>query len=248
MIRLLLRDACEHLQRTELTYLGLPAEEALDLKLLSPFIQNAICVDDRLKVLEETQRSIASLPLRVRRFKHGKMWQYLRDKYPSEPLVADITFLDFYGGGIVNDDPFAVEIAGLRSYFAKQALHSNKAFVLAWTYMPRDKGKQIYIDVCEKFVQRAELEFLRRSSSLWLRSIVVRYLLRQSLLEHEMSCKIFHHAVYKKTMNAIIVLFSKGYDKQCRISLGDPDSLLREPVFIYEPKRVIPKIVPFPIS
>src|SRR6266566_6358015 len=111
-VRLLLLDACRHLQRGKLTYLGLPAEEALDIRALEPVLENAICVDERKAVLDEGRLSIASIPLRARRFVLSRMWQYLRDRYPSEDLAADVTFLDFYGGGLVNDDPFALELAG----------------------------------------------------------------------------------------------------------------------------------------
>jgi hypothetical protein len=246
-IRLLLKDACDRLQRGGLTYLGLPAEGALDIKILGPVLENAICVDEREKVLEETRRSIASLPLRIRRFERGKMWQYLRDRYPAEPLAADITFLDFYGGGLVKDDPYAQEIAGLRSYFAKHATHLNKTFVLAWTYMPRDKGKQLYVQACEKIIPTKELALLKNSDGLWARSITVRLLLRQSLLEHGMTGKIFHHAVYKKTMNTVILLYSKGRDKQSKVSLEDPTSLLKAPICVYEPKSPVPRMAPFPI-
>lgn len=69
-IRLLLLDAAERLQRRKLTYLGLPAEEALDIKALSPVLENVICVADKKATLEETKRSIAPIPLRVRRFEH----------------------------------------------------------------------------------------------------------------------------------------------------------------------------------
>jgi hypothetical protein len=246
-IRFLLRDACECLQRGSLTYLGLPAEDALDIKVLGPILENVICVDEKDKVLDETRRSIASLPLHVRRFEQAKMWQYLRDRYPAEPLVGDITFLDFYGGGLVKDDPYAQEIAGLRSYFAKHATHPNKTFVLAWTYMPRDKGKQHYVQACEKIIPEKDLALLKNRDGVWARSIAVRLLLRQSLLEHGMNGSIFQHAVYKKTMNTLILLYSKGRDRQCRLSLDEPPSLLKAPVCVYEPKMPVPQIVPFPL-
>src|SRR5262245_28306550 len=120
-IRLLLKDACQRLQRKGLTYLGLPAEEALDIKVLSPMLENAICVADRESTLQETRRSIGGIPLKQKKLICSDMWEYLHTSYPQEPLVADVTYLDFYGGGIQKSNPFAEEIQGLRSYFAKHA-------------------------------------------------------------------------------------------------------------------------------
>src|SRR5579871_6058384 len=175
-IRLLLRDACERLQRGGLTYLGLPAEEALDLKALDNLITNAICIAEKQATLEETRRSIAGLPLKERKFVCADMWQYLRTTYPTEPLVADITFLDFYGGGIKAKNPFAEEIQGLRSLFAKHALHPNRAFVLGWFFMPRDQGKEPYVTACQKIVPEADLAPLKAASGVLARAIAVRLL------------------------------------------------------------------------
>lgn len=245
-VRLLLLDACRQLQRGKLTYLGLPAEEALDIKVLSPVLENAICVAQDDATLQETRRSIASVALRIRRFRAIDMWKYLRQEYPAEPLTADVTYLDFYGGGVKNENPFANEIHGLRSYFAKQALIPNQAFVMAWFYMPRDKGKAIYVRTCEKIIPKMELELLRSSKGVWSRTIAVRLLLRQSLSEHGMSASVFHHALYKKVMNTIIIVFSKGHDPRCKIQLGSPDVLLTEPVVAYEPDSVVPRLIPIP--
>jgi hypothetical protein len=245
-VRLMLLDACERLQRGKLTYLGLPAEEALDIKTLSPVLENVICVADKKATLEEAKRSIAPIALRVRRFECGDMWKYLREKYPGEALVADVTYLDFYGGGIRDRNPFANEIHGLRSYFAKHAAYTNRAFVLAWFYMPRDKGKEAYLETCKKIVPEMELRLLRRSSGVWARTVAVRLLLRQSLLEHGMSAAVFHHALYKKSMNTIIIVFSKGEDPHCKLTLGHADCLLTAPVIAYEEGRVVPHLVPIP--
>ena len=69
-------------------------------------------------------------------------------------------------------------------------------------------------------------------------------LIRQSLREHGMQGAVYHHAVYKKSMNTIILLISKGTDPNCRVTLGSPDCLLSEPAFVYCNKGVIPRVVP----
>ena len=242
--RLLILDGCRTLQRGSLTYLGLPAEEALDIKVLAPLLENVICVADRARVLEEARRSIATLPLRGRRFVQADMWEYLRDEYPREPLVADVTFLDFYGGGLRKGNPYALEIAGLRSYFAKHARQSARAFILAWTYMPRDAGPEGYVRELAKSLPTDEVQLLRRSSGTELRSLAVRLLLKQCLREHGMDVKLFQHAVYKAIMNTVIILFSRGQDPTCRLSLESPHTLLTEPMCVYEVAQPVPRLVP----
>jgi hypothetical protein len=174
------------------------------------------------------------------------MWAYLRDSYPNETLTADVAFLDFYGGGITKEDPFAEEIAGLRSYFAKHAKHKNKTFVLAWTYMPRDRGKAHYIEACEPIISTADIDVLRRIDGVWARSLAVRLLLRQSLEEHRMHARLWQHAVYKKTMNTIILLYSKGIDQDCGVELKDASSVVTEPVIFYEAGLAVPRVVALP--
>lgn len=242
--RYLLKDACEHLQRGKLTYLGLPSDEAVDIKLLAPLLENVVCIDVKQAILSETRRNIAHLPLKERRFVVADMWDYLRTSYPSETLVADITFLDFYGGGIRKKDPFAEEIAGLRSYFAKQAAHPGRAFIFGWTFMPRDAGKQVYVEACSKIVRPADLELLMKSTGVQARSVAIRLLIQQSMVEHGMIVKLFHHAVYKRSMNTMILIFSKGVDPQCRLTLKPPQGLLAEPVCVYEVGKVVPRLVP----
>jgi hypothetical protein len=246
-VRALLVDASQRLSRKHLTYLGLPAEDAVDIRLLAPLLENVICVDLKARVLDEARRAIAHIAsLRVRQFRCTDVWAYLRDEYPKEPLVADVTFLDFYGGGITKEDPFAEEIAGLRSYFAKQAQHRNKAFVLAWTYMPRDRGKAHYIEACERIIPANEVERLRTSKGVWARSLAIRLLLQQSLREHGMRARVWQHAVYKRTMNTIVVVFSRGHDGDCQIELQDPASVLTAPVVAYETGRPTPRVVTLP--
>ncbi len=126
-IRSLLAGACEDLQRSGLTYLGMPGRQATDVLTLGRLVENAICVDTSASVLEEMRRNLAMLPLKTRQFIKGNMWNYLREQYPGEGLLADVTFLDFCGGGIQKDDPFGTEIAGIRSYFAKHAHAHNRA-------------------------------------------------------------------------------------------------------------------------
>ncbi len=244
-IRQLLKDAGEHLQRGRLTYMGLPAEKALDIKTLHPILDNVICIADKRATLDEARRSISMLKLKQRKFEEAEMWNYLTDRYPAEPLLADITFLDFYGG-IKDTNPMAIELQGIRSYFAKHAKVQNKAFVFAWFYNPRDDGKDVYIKTCEKIIAEADLKILKRSSGVWLRTIAVRLILRQSLKEHGMTATVFHHALYKKTMNTIIIVFAKGEDPLLRVQLYQPDHLIEAPVVKYEPGMIVPRILPLP--
>jgi hypothetical protein len=209
-------------------------------------LDGIICIDDKRAVLDEAARVVATMPLKHRKFVVGDMWDYLRDAYPREQSVADVAFLDFYGGGLRKEDPFKEEIAGLRNYFARHANFPNRAFVLAWTYMPRDRGKAFYVDACQKLFPPQEMDLLRRSTGMWSRSVAIRLLLKHSLVEHEMLAKVFHHAVYKCTMNALILLFSKGADPKCKLPLGDPSALLKEPVVVYETGKTVPVLVPFP--
>src|SRR5688572_25213825 len=106
-IRGMLRDAAGLLGRTKLTYLGLPGHRGLDILELRGILENAICVDRDSKVLDECSSSIAGVPLKQKRFVPEDMWDYLGSGYPAEPLVADVTFLDFCGGGINSPTPFA---------------------------------------------------------------------------------------------------------------------------------------------
>jgi hypothetical protein len=243
-IRGLILQACQGLGRKHLTYLGLPAEDATDIKVLAPLLENVICLDLKTSVVDEARRAISHIAtLHNRQFKTSEMWAYLRDEYPREALVADVAFLDFYGGGITREDPFAEEIAGLRSYFAKQAKYKNRAFVLAWTYMPRDRGKAHYIEACERIIGPSEIELLKRSTGTWARSLAVRLLLQQSLREHGMLVRVWQHAVYKRTMNTIIVVYSRGHDKDCHINLDDPASVLTAPVIAYDDGRATPRLI-----
>jgi hypothetical protein len=173
------------------------------------------------------------------------MWNYLIEQYPAEFLVADVTYLDFYGG-IKDTNPIAIELQGLRSYFAKHAKHPNKAFVFAWFYNPRDDGKEVYIQTCEKIIMPDDLTVLKKCSGVWLRTLAVRLILRQSLREHGMSAMVYHHALYKKTMNTIILVYSKGEDPSLRLKLSDPGCLLEAPVVKYEPDSPVPKLLSLP--
>jgi|GEM_PF-6451095 len=239
--RQMILQACSSLHRNNLTYLGMPAEAALDIKTLKSVLQNVICIADNSNTLAETKRSIAGLRLLQKRFKTIDVWAYLRDEYPSESLIADVTFLDFYGGGIMKDDPFATEIAALRSYFAKQARFPNRAFVFAWTFMPHDKGKGVYVSALEKQKMSAiEAELVRDATGVRFRAIALRVLLRQILDEHGFAVKLFHQLLYKQVMSTMILLFCKGIDPQCDVPLGSPDTLIQEPYYAYESGRPIP--------
>jgi len=242
-IRRLILEAATRLQRQGLTYLGMPAEEALDILILKNLLKNAICVAMKETTLEETRRSIATLPLKQRRFVVMDMWDYLLKEYSREELVADVTFLDFYGGGLTRHDPFAAEIAGLRSYFAKHARFSKKAFVLAWTYMPRDKGEAKYVEVLSKLLPTDDIQLLKTTSGVAFRSVALRLLLRQHLIEHGLVAKLFHHAVYKRVMSTMILIFSKDTDPSCSVALGSPHSLVDEPCCVYDPRQPAPRLV-----
>lgn len=91
-IRELLLDACGELGRTSLTYLGMPSSEARDIKVLMPMLENVICIDDERipGTLNALRTELAAFSLKTRRLIKGEMWSYLRDVYPSEPLVADV--------------------------------------------------------------------------------------------------------------------------------------------------------------
>jgi hypothetical protein len=222
----------------------MPAEDARDILTLKALLHNVICIADRAATLDEARRSIACIRLKERRFVVADVWEYLRTEYPNESLTADITFLDFYGGGLRKEDPFASEINGLRNYFAKHARFPNKAFVLAWTYMPRDKGEQKYIDTLEHILPASEMKLLKETSGVNFRSVALRLLLAQHCREHKLKTKLFHHALYKKVMNTIIVVFSKGIDPQCTLTLGDPRQLLEEPCCVYDMKATVPRLMP----
>jgi len=243
-IRSLLLDGTEALNRSGLTYLGLPGGRALDIIKLDGILKNVICVDDKESVLDEARRAISNLRLKQRKFVPARLWEYLRDQYPREELVADVAFLDFLGGGIVEQDPFAQEIAGLRSYFAKHARQRNRAFVLAWTYMPHDRGPAVYTNTLKKIVNSEDIQLLQGAKGVQLRSLAIRLLLRQSLVEHDMDVKLFHHALYKRVMNTIIVIYSKGRDSNLNLVLESPDSLLTEPCCVYAEGQPVPKLMP----
>lgn len=240
----LILDACKHLQRAPLTYLGMPAEQAKDIITLRSLLQNVICIAEQSRILEEARRSIAGIRLKERRFKVADVWEYLRTEYPHEPLTADVAFLDFYGGGLRKEDPFASEISGLRNYFAKHSHFANRAFVLAWTYMPRDRGEQKYIGALERILPDSEMKLLKGTSGVNFRSVAVRLLLLQECREHELKAKLFHHALYKRVINTIILVFSKGVDTQCTLKLADPLHLLDEPCCVYDSNATVPRLMP----
>lgn len=242
-IRTLLLRAAESLGRSDLTYLGMPAEAASDIKAMRSVLANVICLGQSDESLRETGRSIAALRLQTRRFYALDMWEYLRSKYDAETLVADVTFLDFYGGGLTKDDPFAHEIAGLRAYFAKHARTPNRAYVFAWTYNPRDRGKKRYVETLSKQkLSKEDVALLDSCDGVNARSVALRLILRQILLEHDFSARIYHHALYKGVMNTLILVFSKGSDPSCPIALSAPDSIMTAPYYVYKPDTPIPEV------
>lgn len=239
----MLVDAADELGRHRLTYLGLPGREAKDVLHLGKRLQHSICVDVKQDVLDACSTQLARLSLETKLFVHSDMWEYLRTKYPAEPLFADIAFLDFCGGGIQSHDPFATEIAGLRAFLAKQAKNKGRAFVLAWTYMPHDKGPLAYQAILETLKLSSEDEALiKGSKGVDLRSISIRLLLRQSFREHGMRARVYHHARYKKSMNTIILIVSSGQDDQCGILLEEPEAVVHAPIYCYDDKGASPSV------
>ncbi len=59
-----------------------------------------------------------------------------------------------------------------------------------------------------------------------------------------MLASVYHHAVYKRSMNTVIIVFSKGVDRSCRTRLETADGILREPAYVYDDKSVVPKPLP----
>jgi len=248
-VRLLLREACEKLRRGHLTYLGLPGEFATDLRVLGSLVENAICVEREADALDEVRRSVSFLPLKQCKFLKQNLWHYLGDQYSSERLVADVTFLDYCGGGIREEDPFAEELGALRNYFRKHAQYPNRAFVFGWTFMPRDKGRKQYIDALEKLIKDKDMiAAVRSSNGMLMRSTAIRLFLWQSLQEHDMSVRLVQHVVYKGIMNALILVYSKGADEQCAYDLQTPKCLLADPAWVYDPADFTPKAVQLPIA
>lgn len=239
----MLCDAAGLLGRANLTYLGLPGHRALDILALSTYLENVICVDRDKKVVDACSTSIARIPLKKIRPVTGDMWDYLNHGYRSETLVADLAFLDFCGGGINSATPFADELGAIRSYFAKQAKHANKAFILAWTYMPHDTGAAKYQKALEKVLQPPDLKRLAAVRGTAFRSMAVRSFLKQCLVEHDMSAKLYHHALYKKTMNTIILIYARGTDPMAKIVLSPPDDIMSAFVAHYDGKSLTPELI-----
>jgi hypothetical protein len=243
IIRRLIRLAAEGLGRENLTYLGLPERHAYDIRALVPLVRNVICVDFEGEKLREAARVLARLKLDRKVFWQGNMWDYLRIHYSIESLVADVTFLDFLGGGIRSKDIFAQEVAAVRNYFTKQSGYENRAFVLAWTFMPRDSGASVYTDELSKLLRENEISLIARQKGWALRALAIRFLLKQVLREHNMTVKLFHHALYKRVMNCMILIYSNGDDPNVRVTLQDPESILHESVYVYKEDEL-----PQPIS
>ena len=242
-IRGMLSDAAGLLGRVNLTYLGLPGHRALDILALRAYLDYAICVDRDKKVLDACSASIAGIPLKGTRYVAGDIWDYLNDTYRTEPRVADVTFLDFCGGGINSSTPFAHELGAIRTYFAKQARHPNKAFILAWTYMPHDTGASKYQKALEKVLQPADLQRLANAKGTAYRSVAIRCFLKQCLVEHDMSAKLYHHALYKKTMNTIILIYARGTDASVKVTLGLPEDIMSAFVTRYDGKSLTPDVI-----
>jgi hypothetical protein len=232
-IRRILLRACTELGRSDLVYLGLPAEDALDIKVLQPVLAGAICIADSQDVLVETARSIATIPLKTIVYHKGDAWKFLRDDY-AKSVPADLAYLDFYGGGV--RAPFQTELPALRQYFVQHADVKNRAFIFAWTYMPRDAGEEMY-DKAVKFdlLSDKHRKTLSRLTGTNKRSYAIRLILARLVMEHEFQVKLYHHAVYKSTMNALVLVYSKGIDPQCKVPLlpASVDALVDEPYYLY---------------
>jgi hypothetical protein len=240
LVREALRKAGLALGRQELTYLGMPEAAALDIRILQRLLRNVICIDWERKKLEVAEHNISDLPLKVREFHACDVWEYLKSDYYRAGLTADMTFLDFLGGGISSADTFAHEMHALRSYFSRQALHPRTAFVFAWTYMPHDRGLQAYTRAVENSATEEEKKMLRGLTGIRFRSLAIRLVLSRLLQEHNMTGKIYFHALYKTVMSSLILVFSKGHDPKCTLPMGSPESILSEPIRAYKKGQVVP--------
>ena len=92
-IRSLLLDGTEALNRSGLTYLGLPGGRALDIIKLDGILKNVICVDDKESVLDEARRAISNLRLKQRKFVPARLWEYflLQQGVKEQTRWADLT-------------------------------------------------------------------------------------------------------------------------------------------------------------
>jgi len=230
------------LGRQNLTYLGMPEEDALDVRALSPAVRNLVCIDTAKSKLDSARHAIANLPIHIDRYHAKDMWLYLKDDYIHEGLIADVTFLDFLGGGIVSNVPFQKEIAGLQAYFACHAKSEfiNRAFILAWTFMPHDAGEEHYLRHLSKCLFPADIELLRKQKGINFRALAIRLLLRHILAQHDMSALVYEHLLYKKVMNTLILVFCRGEDHDCAISLLSPDKVITSPITEYQSNRATP--------
>jgi hypothetical protein len=242
VVRRLLRQACMTLGRDELTYLGMPEEDALDVRGLTGLIGNVICIDKVRHKLELARHRIANMHIRGEIYRCVDMWDYLRLQYPSEKLLADVAFLDFLGGSIQSADPFAKEIAGLRSYFARHAHDSflNRSFILAWTFMPHDLGPQKYTRHLKECLFPEDMKLLGGYSGIEFRTLAIRMILRQLLRQHEMKAVLYEHLLYKQVMSTFILVFAKGEEPACSLHLGSPDDILKAPITEYDERRSTP--------
>jgi hypothetical protein len=239
-VRLLLKGAICSLDRTSLTYLGLPGKRALDLATFGGLVTRAICVE-RDKDYDDMRRSVSRYPLKPK-FKKKNVWEYLRDDYPNEEWVADVAFLDFCGGGISSENPFSLEVAGLRAYFTKQANASAVPYVFAWTYMPRDKGSATYKDSMHNLgMSTAEIEQANSLPPLALRSYWVRVVLRQISRELGFKIRVYHHALYRSSMNTLVLLFGKG-EQVHELRLDSPEIILDAPIYEYVDGSSLPRV------
>ena len=236
VVRQLLKQAASTIERGNLTYLGMPEAEALDIRALSPVISNVICIDRVQAKLDAARHSIANLPIRIDRYHTADMWEYLKEEYGHEGLVADVAFLDFLGGGITSAIPFQREIAALQAYFWRQAQpeYINRTFILAWTFMPHDFGVDRYLTPLSKLLFPKDITALKKYQGINFRSVAIRLLLKHLMEQHEMSATMYEHLLYKRVMNTIIVLFARGDTPDCSVPLGLPEKLVAAPVMEYK--------------
>lgn len=102
--------------------------------------------------------------------------------------------------------------------------------------MPRDVGGQMYEEIL-KFdrLEERHLHALRTLNGIKKRSYAIRLLLARCLMEHDYRATIYHHAVYKNSMNALVLVFSRGTDPNCGLTLlpATYGSIVQNPYYLW---------------
>jgi len=112
--------------------------------------------------------------------------------------------------------------------------------------MPRDDGEAAYEQAITQYrIDRHHRDIIKGLNGLPKRSFIIRIILAKVLARLGFSAAIYHHAVYKDTMNALILVFCKGSDGQCRVPLAPvTDAMMVEaPYFLYSDAGVQEKFL-----